>query len=147
MLGSTLFSDPLHGNGVSLRKKIFLSPFICVIGPVFEELLFRGGLQDLLKVHLNSFYVKVGFSHSAAKLASRITSIFFSSVIFGLFHFTNALVFWCNPIIFVPQVVATTVMGLLFGLAKELTGKLHLPVGMHIGNNTLAWTAVIKSSL
>lgn len=56
-------------------------------------------------------------------------------------HFSNALVFWCNPILFLPQVVAATIMGLMFGLAKEFTGDLYMPIGMHMGNNTLAWVA------
>lgn len=38
-------------------------------------------------------------------------------------------------------------MGLMFGLAKELSGGLSLPIGMHVGNNTLAWAVSIGSSL
>src|SRR3990170_5596683 len=142
---STILPDPF--SGLSLGCKILLTPFICVIGPILEEKMFRGDLQGALKNKLNSFYVNLGLSDSDANTASRVTSVFFASVIFGLIHFTNAIVFWCNPVLFLPQVVAATIMGLVFGLAKEFSGELHMPIGMHIGNNSLAWAQYIKASL
>jgi len=142
---STILPDPFSGLG--LGCKILLTPFICVIGPILEEKMFRGDLQGALKNKLNSFYVNLGLSDSDANTASRVTSVFFASVIFGLIHFTNAIVFWCNPVLFLPQVVAATIMGLVFGLAKEFSGELHMPIGMHIGNNSLAWAQYIKASL
>ena len=142
---STILPDPFSGLG--LGCKILLTPFICVIGPILEEKMFRGDLQGALKNKLNSFYVNLGLSDSDANTASRVTSVFFASVIFGIIHFTNAIVFWCNPVLFLPQVVAATIMGLVFGLAKEFSGELHMPIGMHIGNNSLAWAQYIKASL
>ena len=122
-------------------QKIVLAPFVCVIGPILEEKLFRGDLQGALKDKFESLYSNRYTSEKITNIAARATAIFFSSVIFGLSHFANALVFWCNPVLFLPQVVATTFMGFLFGLAKEVTGQLDLPIGMHIGNNTLACIA------
>lgn len=123
--------------------KVILTPVICIFGPIVEEVTFRKNLQEKVKFFFTSFYQSHGFSENAAKQTARISSLFFTSVIFGLLHFSNALPFWCNPVVFVPQVVATTLMGFMFGLAKELTGKdtddLAMPIGMHIGNNTLAW--------
>lgn len=138
---SATLPDPFLG--LNLGVKILLIPFIAVLGPIWEEKMFRGDLQETLKDRLNSFYMNQGFSDSSAKDASRITSLFFSSVLFGLMHFTNAIVFWCNPVLFLPQVIATTIMGILFGLAKEFSGELYMPCGMHIGNNTLAMTHLI----
>jgi membrane protease YdiL (CAAX protease family) len=109
--------------------------------------MFRGDLQGALKDKLHSFYENIGFSNPDATIASRVTSVFFTSVIFGLLHFTNAIMFWCNPILFLPQVVAATTMGLMFSLAKEFSGELHMPIGMHIGNNTIAWAHCLKASL
>lgn len=143
-LGISTFSDPFRS--LSLGSKILLTPFACILGPILEEVIFRGGLQETLKDIFKSFYVNHGFSDSAAATAARVTSVFFTSIIFGLFHFSNAVIFGCNPILFLPQVVATVVMGLIFGLAKEFSGELYLPVGMHIGNNTLAWAHCIKAS-
>jgi membrane protease YdiL (CAAX protease family) len=145
VLGAAIIlPDPFSGLG--LGSKILLTPLICVLGPILEEIMFRGVLQEILKDELKSFYVNRGFSDSGANTASRVTSVFFSSVIFGLIHFANAIVFWCNPVLFLPQVVATTIMGLIFGFAKEFSGELHMPFGMHIGNNTLAWAQFIKAS-
>jgi membrane protease YdiL (CAAX protease family) len=135
-------ADPF--STLDLSSKIFLTPIVCILVPLLEEYMFRGTLQETLKDVFESFYINLGFSLTAAETAARVTSLFFSSVIFGLAHFTNALIFWCNPIIFLPQVVATTIMGLLFGLAKEFSGDLSLPSGMHIGNNTLAWIQMMK---
>lgn len=138
-LGLSAANLPNPFSGFGLGSKILLAPFICVIGPILEEKIFRGDLQDLLKDKLKSFYTNRGFSDSAANTAARVTSVFFSSIIFGVIHFSNALCFWCNPVLFLPQVIAATLMGFIFGFAKEFSGELSLPIGMHIGNNTLAW--------
>ncbi len=142
---TTLLVDPFAA--MSLSSKIFLAPFICVIGPIIEELVFRGGIQGAIKEQLVIFYANLGLSDFAVNIAARITSVFFASVIFGLVHFTNAISFWCSPILFLPQVVAATIMGVAFGLAKEFSGELYMPIGMHIGNNTLAWANYIRETL
>jgi membrane protease YdiL (CAAX protease family) len=142
--GTCLAVNPF--NSLSLGLKIIFSPFICVIGPIFEEVWFRGDLQGTLKEKFESFYQKCGLSDRFINIASRITAVFFASIIFGLVHFSNALVFWCNPVLFLPQVVAAALMGILFGIAKEITGDLFLSSGMHIGNNTLAWFQEIQGS-
>lgn len=146
-LGATtnLDDDPFRIN--NLATKILLAPFVCVIGPITEEQLFRRDLQDRLQDQLEDFYLNQNFSVPNANTAARVTSIFFTSVVFGLLHFTNAIAFRCNPILFLPQVVHATIVGLLFSLAKEFSGELHIPIGMHIGNNTIAWAHYIKESL
>lgn len=145
-LGITAFPpDPFSRLG--LRTKILISPVICVLGPIIEEKMFRGDIQEKLKARFKAFNLNRGFSDSAANTAARIASVFFGSILFGVIHFSNALLFWCNPYLFLPQVVAATIMGLLFGLAKEVTGDLHMPHGMHIGNNTFAWAHYIRQSL
>ena len=133
---SVMPHDPF--NELDVVSKVILSPFICVLGPIMEEFQFRGGLQEVLKSKLNAFYLDLGFSDSAVNIAARVTSVFFTSVVFGLIHFGNAIVFWCNPVLFLPQVIAATFMGFILGFAKEFSGELYMPIGMHIGNNTLA---------
>jgi membrane protease YdiL (CAAX protease family) len=130
------FADP--SKGLSLTTKFILAPFTCILGPIVEEVLFRGDLQGYLKNAFQSFYINRGISESKAVIAARVTSVFFTSVIFGLVHFSNALFLWSNPMIFLPQVVACTIMGFMFGAAKELSGGLSMPIGMHMGNNTIA---------
>lgn len=133
--------DPLHG--MSRIGKIALAPLVCISGPIIEEYLFRGKLQESLKIRFEGFYSRCGMTEEAAQLSARISTIFFSSILFGLVHFSNALDFWCNPILFLPQVVMASIMGIAFGIAKECTNNLYLPTGMHIGNNTLAWAMLI----
>lgn len=142
---STILSDPF--NGLALNYKILASPLVCVVAPVLEEQMFRGDLQGMLKDKFKSFYLDKGYSDSVANTAAGVSSVFFASIAFGLMHFTNAIVFWCHPVAFVLQVVAATLMGIVFGLAKEFSGQLHMPLGMHIGNNTVAWANYIKGSL
>jgi membrane protease YdiL (CAAX protease family) len=136
-------ADPFMSMG--LPSKILLMPLICILGPIQEELGFRGGLQGFFKEAFESFYLDRGLQDSSAKMAARVTSVFVTSVIFGLVHFSNAIIFWCNPVLFLPQVIAATIMGLVFGLAKEMTGDLAMPIGMHIGNNTLAWANMVSA--
>ena len=136
--------DP-SGPGPGLVLMIPLTLFVCILGPIGEEKVCRGDLQSALKDKLESFYVNRGFSDSAANTAARATSVFFTSVIFGLGHFSNAIIFWCNPVLLLPTVVGATIMGLIFGLAKELSGELHMPIGMHMGANTLAWAPFARA--
>ncbi|MBS0649576.1 MAG: CPBP family intramembrane metalloprotease, partial [Verrucomicrobia bacterium] len=95
-------ADPFMSMG--LPSKILLMPLICILGPIQEELGFRGGLQGFLKDAFESFYLDRGLENSAANMAARVTSVFVTSVIFGLVHFSNAIIFWCNPVLFLPQV-------------------------------------------
>lgn len=137
--------DPF--NRLNLGCKILISPFVCIIGPIMEEQQFRGDMQEDLKDKFELYYAKQGLSNSTANILARVTSVFYTSIIFGLVHFANAAFFLCNPILFLPQVIAATLMGVIFGLAKEFTGELFMPMGMHIGNNTLAWAHYIKASI
>jgi membrane protease YdiL (CAAX protease family) len=130
-------SDPFAGMGLGM--KIFMAPFICVIGPVMEEVGFRWLLQNALTDKFESFYMSYGVTKANANILARVTSVFFTAIIFGLVHFSNALFFWCNPVLFLPQVVFATVLGLVLGVSKELSGGLYVPCGIHIANNTLAW--------
>jgi membrane protease YdiL (CAAX protease family) len=138
-----LLSDPFAGFG--LWAKILLTPFVCIVGPILEEYVFRGDLQGALKDAFEPFFEKLGLEKTTANLAARITAVFFSSIVYGLVHFTNAIFFWCNPILFFPHVVYATLAGLILGLAKEAAGSLHLPIGMRIGNNTLAWAGYLAN--
>ncbi len=135
--------DPFMSMGFPL--KIIVMPLLTIIAPIAEELLCRGNLQEYLKETSETFYIDHGLSDASAKMTARVSAVFFTSILFGLTHFSNALVFRCNPILFLPQVIVATIMGLILGLAKEATADLAMPIGMHIGNNTLAWANMISS--
>ena len=48
-----------------------------------------------------------------------------------------------SPDKFLPQVVCATFTGVVLGVAKEVSGGLALPIGLHIGNNTLCTLKVM----
>lgn len=135
-LGSSLRCSAKASLGnIPFLSKIIIFSFVCILAPLTEEILFREVVQEKIKNTLNSFYINLDFSDTTAKMAARITSIFFTSVVFGVYHFTNALFFWCHPILFLPQAIAATIVGLGCGIAKEVTGELNMPIAMHMGNN------------
>jgi membrane protease YdiL (CAAX protease family) len=118
-----------------------------ITGPVFEEILFRGIIYDLLKKGFQSFYTFCSVPPNLADTLSKVSAIFFSAVIFGMAHFMNAYAL-NNPLMTVyPQVVYATVGGLIYGSLREYTQDIYLPIGLHIGNNVIAWKYGIISSL
>ena len=122
---------------LNLVSKIFLAPSVCILVPCFEEIVFRGAIQKIFKDKFEPLYANLGCATFVANITARVTSVFFTSLIFGIYHFSNVITFRCSPVSFFPQVVSATISGLILGLAKELSGSLAIPIGMHIGNNTL----------
>ena len=94
-------------------KTIYTGIMVVVIGPLFEEILFRGMILD-------------GF----LKRYSPWKSILWSSLIFGLFHL--------NPWQFVPAFI----LGILMGYVYWKTGSLWLCIFVHFINNGLSYLAL-----
>jgi hypothetical protein len=82
---------------------------VALVGPVVEELLFRKAVTDAL---LKQFHP--------------LLSIFFSAMLFGLFHINPA------------QIVPAFLIGLLLTWVYVRTGSLLLTTIMHILNNSLS---------
>ena len=82
---------------------------VAVVGPICEELLFRGGVQRSL--------------HRAFAPWTAITG---SALLFSLVHFNPA------------QMPAAFVLGLLLGFAYWWSGSLLAPICIHILNNSTA---------
>lgn len=96
-------------------EKLIYNPlgilFICLLGPLSEELLFRGGVQaDLSTYFRRNSYLPV----------------FISALIFSLAHMNPA------------QLPAAFVLGLFLGYAYWLTGSILTPLFIHVVNNSLA---------
>ncbi len=85
---------------------IFLS--VVILGPLVEEVLFRGILINVLNT---------GFS--------RKTSIIIAAFLFGIWH--------KDPV----QMVYTTIFGIFLGMVYSRTNDLRYPLGMHILNNSI----------
>ena len=86
---------------------VFLS--VAILGPIVEEILFRGIIYDTLRQWGNPW------------LAIGITA-----VLFGVWH--------GQPV----QMGYTFIAGLIMGLAREYSGGLLFPIGIHILNNALS---------
>ncbi|MCJ9427466.1 CPBP family intramembrane glutamic endopeptidase [Kordiimonas marina] len=96
------------GHGFNLQV-LGLWLFIAGIGPMAEEIVFRGYLQTALKARYGTW------------IAVTVASAVFASV-----HFSLTL--W--PIYFL--------LGLSFGILYHLTGSLRASMALHIFNNALA---------
>lgn len=85
---------------------------VAILGPVAEELLFRGGVQHDLSLH-----------HSDQ---GRFVPIALTAALFALIHMNPA------------QMPAAFILGCLLGFAYWWTGSLIAPVCIHVFNNSLA---------
>lgn len=79
---------------------------VVVLGPIIEELIFRGILINILK---NPF--------------GKITAVVLQAVFFGLWH--------RDPV----QMVYTSIFGIFLGVVYLRTNKIRYPIYMHILNN------------
>ncbi|MBQ7916787.1 MAG: CPBP family intramembrane metalloprotease [Firmicutes bacterium] len=105
-MGSPNMSVPLPQ--VDMIGFILNVSYICVVGPVMEELIFRGFVLGGLK--------KYGEG----------TAIVVSAIMFTLFHGN------------LTQLITPLLMGLIFGMLTVRTGKLWPAIICHIGHNLLA---------
>lgn len=119
----------------SISSLLSLSPLIVIMAPVIEELIFREKLYNNIEKGTFDYCVSLNLSEPVTWLASKITALFLSSILFGVVHFSNALFFSVHPKFFLPQVIFATVMGFALGLAKEISKDMKMPIGIHLGNN------------
>lgn len=87
---------------------------VALIGPICEELLFRGGVQhDIQKRFISQ---------------GPAIAIGFSAILFSLIHMNPA------------QMPAAFILGVVLGFAYWWTGSLVAPVCIHVFNNSFACT-------
>ena len=89
---------------------------VVVIAPIFEEILFRGKLYNMLRIS-----------------ASPLTSVILASLLFGAVHL--------EPIILISGVP----WGLLFGFVYLRTRSIIAPIILHMFNNALAYAVIVLS--
>ncbi|MCM1578884.1 MAG: CPBP family intramembrane metalloprotease [Ruminococcus sp.] len=104
----SITSVTLANDVTPLWVNILIELYACIIGPVFEELIFRGVLLEALRKYGNAF------------------GIIASSIMFGLAH--------ANYIQFIPAMV----IGMVWAYTAVKTGSLIPSMVMHIINNTIA---------
>ncbi len=114
-----------------------------------EEIFFRESLQTSLRHDLESRFFSLGLPDSVASVATRVTAVALTSLAFAAIHIPNIIIFALlgNPFIGCYQVVNVFFMGVVLGLAKELTGELSVPTAMHITNNTKTWAVMVWGCL
>lgn len=111
------FSSPVKEDNSSYEDVCLDKPIAASITvPIMEELLFRVGLQTVVKYCINS--------------ESSIIHVIITALIFGVTHLTNSHTATKE------QAVASSISGLLYGLLFEYYGILA-SIGAHTINNTI----------
>jgi membrane protease YdiL (CAAX protease family) len=85
---------------------------------VLEESFFRGILQEA--------FIR-GFNRTLPPVSARATGITVAAFLFGLAHFGGEIIY----------VILATLAGIGYGLAYDLTGRLHYAVWVHFAVNTV----------
>lgn len=106
---------PVVGPGAPPVSLLFVIPAVVLMGPIVEEIVFRGWMQPAL--------IARGM-HTWAAIAV-------SAAIFGLMHAFDG----------VGVIAYTFVLGLFTGAARALTGRLWAPLLMHVANNAIVVAA------
>ena len=111
-----LLPDLPNWVGDDVFANIFMNPAglitVCLIGPICEELLFRGGvLTDLSLYHSDQGW---------------FVPVLLTAALFAMVH--------VNP----AQLPAAFTLGILLGFAYWWTGSLVAPVCIHVFNNSFA---------
>lgn len=98
---------------------IYLIIFAAILGPIFEELIFRGTMLKKLRVYGDK------------------TAILYTAIAFGLFH--------CN----IAQIPFAIVCGLILGYVVVKTNNIIYPIILHISLNSISviLTILLKLNL
>ena len=107
-IGFPYYSPDFSTGGYTLLDTILCNLYICVLGPVLEELIFRGFMLQALQRHGSAF------------------AVIFTSVMFMLFHMNLVQLF--TPLL----------TGMFLALLAVKTRSLIPSICCHILNNTLS---------
>lgn len=112
----TPFNKLLNGGWLS---RIAIIGFGVTLGPVIEELLFRGFLQPAL-----------------IQLAGVFPGILITSTLFGVVHLSQNANMWQSAVLI-------TVAGFGFGVIRHMTGSTRASAVAHVAYNTLPFLSVL----
>lgn len=143
-LSSSVRSDPFGER--SLTSLVLHIPLACVIGPIMEECVYRGGIQDALSNALDRFRQIRDLSGPVSRIACLAANILFTTTIFSITHLTN-IPFSKEASEVYAQTITCFFGGIVLSAAKELSKNLLLPIGFHIGFNVHAWINNISYAL
>ena len=112
-------------NQQILENNSLISPFYtffytCIVAPILEETIFRGGIYTFVKD-------KIGV----------VAALIISSLFFGLIHVSNALLSGdFNDLIYL---ILYAGIGFILGYAYERSDTIVVPIGIHAGNNLFSF--------
>ena len=111
------FSHPSTFPSVNISNynPFFYIAFLFLI-PVFEEILFRGFLFRGIK---------------SSKLGP-VGAIVITTIIWALFHEQNSFTYIMSLFHGSGNFSIILIYGMIFGIAREKTGSVYVPIGMHI---------------
>jgi len=112
---SLLEMNPVVEMTEALTPSMLL--YMCVVGPVMEEVMFRGWLLK------------------RARLFGDWTAVLFTAIMFGLMHGNLS------------QFLYAAVIGLIFGYVAVKTNSIRYTIGLHMVVNTFSATVAVGENL
>jgi len=112
VMGILWIAGVYHPAGFGIPKGIATGLALAILSGVFEEILFRGILF-----------------RASSRIVGTWGALLFTSAIFGLAHLAN------KGATFSSGVAIMLEAGILLGAAYALTGRLWMPIGLHIAWN------------
>lgn len=106
---------------------------ICTVAPIIEEIIFRGFIQE--KIRDIQAYITQGNHNTTVQKTIRI---FLQAILFGLCHYHVA-----QGIDNVAIILATTLLGYLFGTLKEKSQDLWSSMAIHGTHNTAVSSVIL----
>jgi membrane protease YdiL (CAAX protease family) len=120
-LGAPSVPSPVDMLMAGKRSIAIVGAIVVILGPMVEELVFRGFLQPLFSKTLGS-----------------VAGILISAVLFGLMHGPQIKWTW-------QVVLAITVAGAAFGYVRERTGSTLASIAAHVGFNATSFAAYLAT--
>lgn len=114
--------------------------------PIYEEVIFRGLIQDVLLTKIPKYIVKKILPGQETALDTKIAKaarITLTAALFSASHLTNAGTFGDSYVQM--QLVSTFVGGIGLGILKESKAGLLGAIGAHMTNNMIAISPVLWS--
>ena len=98
-------SEPIFDNQLQQNPGIFFLSVV-LVGPILEELVFRGAIVSYLLAH-----------------STRVSALLFSSFLFGMIHFS------------LDQIILASIAGIFLGYAYMKSKNIIVPIFFHVLNN------------
>lgn len=122
-----------------LRLKIMQLAYVGVLGPLWEEFLFRELIQSTLLPMGSKHVIKKMLPNCNDQVYYRVdvlARVIITSCLFSAVHLLNRGTISEGYVI--GQLVGSFVLGIVFGLLRESSAGLSGAIGAHIANNVIA---------